>query len=70
MVIFHNIAFLGPEDLNKDILQSFPVIFDVKILLKKCHARQATITFIMVGLEGSFSLNNIFIMVKNDLSYF
>ncbi len=38
----HNIAFLDPEDLNKDVLQSFPVIFDVKILLKNWPARQPT----------------------------
>ncbi len=41
----HNMAFRIPEDLNKDVLQWFSVIFmifDVKILPKNWHARQAT----------------------------
>ncbi len=32
---YHNIGFWDPEDPNKDILKSFPVVFDVEILLKK-----------------------------------
>ncbi len=40
----HNIAFWEPEDLNKDVLQSFPVIFDVKILRKNWPARHPTIS--------------------------
>ncbi len=39
----HNIGFLDPEDLNKEVLKSFPVIFDVKILLKNWPTGQATI---------------------------
>ncbi len=35
-------AFRDPEDLNKDVLQKFSVIFDMKILRKNWHARQAT----------------------------
>ena len=34
---------MDPEDLNKDVLKSFPVIFDVKILLENWPTGQATI---------------------------
>ena len=34
---------MDPEDLNKDVLKSFPVIFDVEILLKNWPTGQPTI---------------------------
>ncbi len=45
---------LDPEDLNKDVLQCFPLIFDVKILLKNWHADQATtkVCELDLGLKG------------------
>ena len=38
----HNIGFLDPEDLNKEVLKSFPVIFDVEIHLENWPTGQAT----------------------------